>query len=138
MCLAVEKDSKPIKSDKDIVCYKICIQNSNAIYSPFYSYKYEIGKEYNNIVIDKEPKCRFRFYYISSGFHSFAYLDDCIAYLKHFSYWVDLEPNFKYVILKCIIPNGSLFYTGTFSVKDADCKSYASKQLKILEYVRIS
>lgn len=122
-----------INPKKDITCYKICREMESLTgkcyyVSPFMGYVYELGKlatnkgKYVNVYDDNDG----RFLITSNAFHSFKTLKGAQGMMKEM-----LSKNFRYKIVKCIIPKESNFvYEGIFNVyKGKKYTSYASQQL---------
>ena len=112
---------KPKVAKEDIVCYKWCekwnTSNGEIILTPYREVKVEIGETYKSNLIKVngiQPV-------VNIGIHSFARKR---AAKKDYINYGDGD-----IIIKCIIPAGSTYYTGMFLGK----KSYASDTLKYVE-----
>ena len=126
MCLTIKENQKPKVAAKDITVFKI-IQDGYFgkkglltffMYSPIKigeTYHSEIEKNFNQIEI---------------ALHSFKRLKDLKAYLMK-DYPNRIFIGKKVHIAKCLIPKGSIYYTGDF---DNLGKSYASD---CVTYVKI-
>lgn len=144
MCLEVSKSSKPRVTNRDITCYKLCILDTkyNIIYSPYQNKRYIIGRTYKARVIDTKPTFLKdyvwrRIYSITHGFHTFSTLHGCIEYKNHMSYNYPCPSDTDvYIMIKCIIPKGSLIYRGKYEYSGGKfLKCYASNKLKIEEKI---
>lgn len=130
MCLF---DPKQIKLNEDITVYKVLIQDSEKLTSPYYPYDWELNKEYK---INDKPVIRdYALYKTISGntFHTFKNFDDArnerIEILPAFEVY---PPNLKIVIAECIIPKSSEYvYEGTFG----NAQAYASSSLIIKKII---
>ena len=124
MCLRIEtkdKDLKPSIATKDMVVYKHLWVSSTEQYLTSYQQcevdfnvliTSNIGT-YWSVLVDKLS--------IDVGIHSFACKGDCIAdAMEEIESGRDIN-----IIARCIIPEGSKYYIGTFG----DRKSYASSQI---------
>ena len=144
MCLHTTK-MLPRIAMKDIETYKVVAKLNGEVYSPYREkYKWEL----NQVIKDKEhPKIiKVKFYRdgtrlekperkISRGFfHTYPDLLDAKKLFSHLS----LQEMFEYsgyTIVKCVIPKGTLYYTG---VDDNNFKCYASRKLKMTDMEVIS
>lgn len=128
MCLI---KAKPVKTEKDITCYKVCYRTYGGTYvSPFMWYNYIPGQLYqvntNNPqlgIVDKDG-----LYIEGNAFHTFKTLQGARQYLKN------KYTDYEYVIMKCIIPKESEYiYEGIFKIyfwnKFRKFVSYASQQI---------
>lgn len=133
MCLYTN-ESKAVKTDTDIVCYKTVFldEKTMAIMSAIKYFAYNMGETYNeknwrDYPEDFHVTChaflKFK-YEVYIGFHSFKrYWDACGAKRGSCAY-----------ILKCVIPKGSMVFTGkTYTGED----SYCSNNITILAYRKI-
>lgn len=131
MCLITDWD-KPRIAEEDIICYKFYLKyNYGVLFSPYQGSRApEIG-----VITDTElgepykPEETFNqdfygFNRVDKGFHSFKTLEG----VKHEAN--RLEEYYNLVIVKCIIPKGSLYYSGTFKKY---YKSYCSNSIKLVE-----
>ena len=130
MCLILPKYKKnsPLfeVAKEDITCYKLLMGvPPNSLYTAYRGFpvegEYLKAKDLPNI--KRSGKC----YYLEEGvIHSFASL--AAAHL------IILLSNFDFtdtVIYECVIPKGTLYCEGIFN----DCKSYGSKQIKLIKCV---
>ena len=128
MCLNLEETGhiEAKYSTQDIECFKIYIKTADGFYkSP---YKRDFMPAFN-IIIEEDnfsPTCKDEVYF---GYHSFAHLSDTLLLYRM---WVQTlwEP----IIVKCIIPAYTLYFEGTFSIKN---DSYCSKSILLKEIVDI-
>ena len=133
MCLYTN-ESKAVEIDKDIVCYKTVFldEKTMAIMSAIKYFAYNMGETYNeknwwglaeDLQVSSHEFLKLK-YEVNIGFHSFKKYWDAYG-AKHGSC--------EY-ILKCVIPKGSMVFTGkTYTGED----SYCSNSIKILAYRKI-
>ena len=109
---------------KNIIVYKILIKESNNLffYTPITGDKIVIGKTYKGIF-------RFSKYYPKSLIKSL--FSKCIAsgYIHSFKDKEYHSSNYNSILVKCIIPKGTLYFIG----KDDDI---ASRKLKYVEIIK--
>lgn len=132
MCLHTN-ESKAIKTETDIICYKTVFldEKTMAIMSAIKYFTYNMGETYNekNWTDCAENKAMAFYesnykYEVHKGFHSFKKYWDAYG-AKHGS---------CAYILKCVIPKGSMVFTGkTYTGEE----SYCSNSITILAYRRI-
>ena len=122
MCL--RKISVKKRANKDIECYKIVRLGYydgtfNSLFFP--QQKWEIGVEYNA----PRKSRNYPLNEINSGyFHSYANKRAAMSFDNPFK---------NCVLVKCIIPKGSTYYSG----KNLDLAScFASKKLKVVEIIK--
>lgn len=142
MCLYTN-ESKAVKTDTDIVCYKTVFldEKTMAIMSSVKYFTYNMGETHNEKNWTDCPKERSKdcLRYLPAAYHEF---------LKKFKYEVHIGfHSFKRYwdahgakhgscayILKCVIPKGSMVFTGkTYTGDD----SYCSSSITILAYRKI-
>ena len=139
MCLIV-KNKKKLIAKRDITCYKIfnalCGMPLHSMYMFTQFYPNVLYTDYHRISPVK--KCfNQENYRITEGvFHSFK---TKAAAKAHLSYFTDSTNSIasNYVIYKCRIPKGSIYYEGktdSFNRKKY-YKSYGSKQIELLNAV---
>lgn len=134
MCLEVKKP-EIIVAKEDIVCYKVMIEfpgDKGAWQSPFLHmvYKegrtYELGKKLN---FTRE----YRYYTVEEGFHSFANLSDALLFLNVYEVrypWRFMGiGRYAYVIVKCIIPEGTTYAEGLFDDCNNKFHSFCSEKI---------
>ncbi len=132
MCLVLNKNSKELIAETDIVCYKAAYRSFKVGWdyftTPFqrdyvvklcntYNSNIDFGTEYgkrlkNHKRVSKQT--------IERGLHSYKTRYACIKYN---------EGNDKISLIKCIIPKGSTYWVGKFQNYDG----YASTAIKYLE-----
>lgn len=98
----------------DIKCYKFLDNNRGELTTPYMDSPVEIGEEY------KSELYKNGFNGVEIGLHSFATYEDARKKGGYCGY---------HTIVECVIPRGSRYYSGTFSVY----KSYASNKLKYIK-----
>lgn len=118
MCLEIFKPkypdeiSEPKIAKKNITCYKLfrqvgMLSNPPYLESPYQNSVYEIGKKKTSKLICYMVSCGQA---VSIGLHSFNNYQSAI---DNTSGWVMS----KIIIVKCIIPKGAKYYTGTFDFR---------------------
>jgi hypothetical protein len=133
MCLYTN-ESKAVKTDRDIVCYKTVFldEKTMAIMSAVKYFTYNMSETYHeknwleraeNLPVSCHEFLKFK-HEVHIGFHSFKKYWDAYG-AKHGSCTY---------ILKCVIPKGSMVFTGkTYTGED----SYCSNNITILAYRKI-
>lgn len=154
MCLYLTKRD-PIVAQEDIVCYKVLIVKKVSVvgldfrydfrrppfhteplkyrfFAPFTNYEYHLGRILladENVTIQSNDCMTFFPYSISGGvFHTFKKLDDAKEVVKHGE---------SFVIVKCIIPKGSIYYQGYFMLDKGRCESYGSQVLRVTNEIML-
>jgi len=138
MCLKLkEGNTRLIVADKDIVCYKILLQYPDGTYhSPYQRTQYEL----NNLMCDSVNVWKYRsdktWNVGAGGFHTFAKFDEVKKVFDE-TFNDGLYPGFNPVIVKCFIPKGTKYYSGSFNFLFCGEKyeSYASKKLMVIDEV---
>lgn len=131
MCLIVTSD-KPQIATRDIVCYKVCIEDfryNTSVITPYRKVSLNIGVEYEDVNdIDIAMAISLVSYVVGRGvYHSFAHLKDARNDLRE---WLP-DAIHSFCIVKCIIPKGSEYYIGMYH--ENNCPSYGSKKIKLIE-----
>lgn len=123
MCLTVNRYFSKRYAFRDIIVYK-CLYKSGIDYYTYYrNAKVEIPSQVFS-KIEKYPSCVTFFKIdIERALHSFAKEKAC----RQTAAYRDKNV----VIVKCIIPKGSIYYVGEF----AHYKSYASDKLNYVEII---
>ena len=143
MCLTTNLKSRSI-AEEDIVVFKVLLKKGKIFKryrAPCYDFTYRKKRQYKT-----EFKIRESFAFgdgtinIENGFHSFDGISDAVAFG---SLEVQSQiPHSKIAICKFIIPKGSIYYTGDYTVyspknqKILNCISYASNAIKFIEEVK--
>ncbi len=138
MCL--EKKSRiPRIATKDIIVYKILIPKYHELFTPYYNDNIEIGKTYKgtfsrySIWIKHKPRAFtnniicFLISLFFSKIISSGYIHSYNNYNIIFNTNNWFYGNY-YLIVKCIIPKGTLYFIG----KDGDIASRKLKYVKII------
>jgi len=132
MCLLTFR-IKPKKAKEEIVCYKIYrleYIKSKTLYSAYFDYPTRVGELlYNDEIKEVFPHGMFVHCVGAGYFHSFKHLRSAIRKRYEFS----KHHTGHYVVVKCTIPQGSLYYAGSYEFR----VSYASEQLRIEEILDI-
>jgi len=118
MCLDVGYESKAKVAEEDIKCYKVIIKKygNTGWMTPFMCIPIKEGEVCKSeIVVDR--------FEIAVALHSFTNLTAAKRELKWFK---DRRQNNDPIVIKCIIPKGSVYYMGKYEYKN-DC--YASDTL---------
>lgn len=126
MCLDLNKNSKRVKAEKDVVVYKILKlkrnQNNEKVYFTPYQYRnIVIGETYQSRLC-RNQYCRRT---IDYGLHSFMRKVDAENLVNRYR-----RGYRDCVIVRCIIPCGGLYYQGEFGY-------YKSIASNILTYEKI-
>lgn len=123
MCFLVDpKHSHKQIAKRDIVCYKVL---SESYTSPYYSQKYEINKIYKHY-IGRAFNTGFEDAVIEEGFHSCSTKKYAISFRRR----LIINPQCKFIIVRCIIPQGSEYYY------NSEEKEYVSNQIIIKEQIK--
>lgn len=128
MCLyADEEKARPAESD--MVCYKVMrhvyCNDRYALRSQYYDFNYNVGKSYLCYDFSKEAGrsiMRYDNYTVEHGFHSYMKLDMVLFHAE------DSFNSCALVIVKCIIPKGTLMFSAT------DDGEYCSERIKVIGY----
>ena len=142
MCLFTQH-IKPRVADKDIVCYKLVRHNlqhpQNAapcaeFKSEIWDFVYELGKTYTEESFQEDLR---RINYVNNGFHTFNTLKDLDRMRNTYPvYFTDAKPGYEFVIVKCVIPAGALYWTGADSETEG-IRERCSNQIRIETWRRI-
>lgn len=133
MCLLLKGKEEPMIAPADIECYKIVDLYEDGTYHSHRQTKFvwELGKTLKSELImeEEEPFLPHVFLpHVSKGFHSYKNLKDALSILR------GTAVKFKELALvKCIIPQGSRYYTGRVNNIYFGRGGYASDALKIVE-----
>ncbi len=117
MCLRVDK-TKPEVADSEIVCYKVLVENNGNCRSPFYEFEYEIGKKYSDKREQVLEPCDDSPFWdcVYYGFHSYESYGDVNRLMEllysNGEFIAELKNGGRFVVVKCIIPNGARYYRG--------------------------
>lgn len=128
MCMyTIQKQA--VVTTKDLVCYKVVyhFEEPFALASEVYNFQYELGREYTAERFDVTPKSTVLGYdtdfnlmsSVNHGFHSYMKYRDAVCF----------RYNDRRVVMKCIIPKGSLVFLGT---NGTDC--YCSNKIRVIGY----
>lgn len=124
MCLETNQ-TIPNVATKDIIVYKMLEKDdSSCKFRSFHKLvPIKLGETYySNFTFDSERN-------VLMGLHSYAKKKETIRDIKASL----VSSGYIGLIVKCVIPKGSLYYTGTFS----GCKCYASDSITYtLELIR--
>lgn len=172
MCLYIKESDSAVKSDEDIVVYKVVttartlaarwnsmnrLRTEGGYYSPFWGHVYTVGELYTaRIGVERinydvstlkrwnldsfyqigEEECRFTVPVIEQGLHSFANYSDAQKFINNRG-----NRSYTYVILKCVIPAGSVAFLGKWTYNDdvstyCTIDSYASENLRVIEEMK--
>ena len=110
MCMYIKnQDIKPLIAEEDITCYKVMIREDNGqLISMVKDFPYELNKTYHSEIGLRNFTTLLKGYIISTveeGFHSYKDIKnatlDYVCYLSGGT-----------VMVKCIIPKGSIYYKG--------------------------
>ena len=124
-------------AERDITCYKVFYQKRGykAIVTPFRQFRMYLKRLYTT----KDCDCPYavgKQYIVEGGcFHSFKSRQGANGFIKSQKKY-DGTKGFYLVAVKCIIPKGSAYYTGTFYGSQGDYKAYASTRIQPIEIVK--
>lgn len=128
MCLFPTTD-KPKVAENDIVCYKVVQVPSNGHKMHplwhFHSRIYELGKVYNEKRFDIKKSKLLGLSAVTFGFHS--YIRE--SHARYNMLRLENCTTNKIIILKCVIPKGSLYYEGS-SGETTSIEEYCSNKIK--------
>ena len=119
MCLRTEQ-SKPQIATKDIICYKIIHKDMTSLFHK--EFKWEFGKVYETEMTTTHT-CFLMQTMVEQGFHSYSTLK-----ATREGYYSSSEPC---IAVKCTIPFGSEYYTGSHGVRDG----YTSDKIILNEII---
>ena len=131
MCLYTKQTESKI-AEEDITCYKFYIRCDKMLISPYQGFiAPKIGIVANTELEKPYKPGEFKLFYrdfygfkrVDNGFHSFKVLEEVKSVVN------EQKNRFDLVIFKCIIPKGSLYYSGKF----LDYESYCSNSIKLVE-----
>ena len=126
MCLSSIKG--PFKAKKDFVVYKHIINDGRGYFTSFRRAKIEIGKTYESeLTVDFRVDWSLensKYSVVETGLHSYVNFEDANEQAVHF----------KEVLVKCIVPKGSIYYTGKFASRPSiasDTLTYVKELKKV-------
>ena len=119
MCLRTEQRTPQIAT-KDIICYKIIHKDMTSLFHK--EFKWEFGKVYHTEMTTTHS-CFFMNIMVEQGFHSYSTLK-----ATREGYYSSSEPC---IAVKCTIPQGSEYYTGSHGVRDG----YTSDKIILNEII---
>lgn len=123
MCMV--RTSECLVAEENIVCYKLCTKDIFSYLSWFQQYPYFLGK----ILYSEEFKTLYtRKTLYRGGFHSYVNLHRLLEEIES----CHTLPCPAYV-LKCIIPKGTLYYTGF--MEDGMSANYFSQYILPIEEI---
>ena len=141
MCLFV--DSKKVRvAKKNMVCYKVMVEYSGdngRWMSPYQgmTYKeghaYELGEQLQ--LLDGSKIIKRYSYMVEKRFHSFTNVSDALYFLNEFgARYPRPNPNRApdaslYVIVKCVIPEGTEYVEGLFTDRYNTFPSFCSEKI---------
>ena len=142
MCLDITKDPQLKVATEDIICYKVVRQSENMLITPYQLMPVEIGKTYISKLIEYD-RALGSGKGIDVGLHSFATIKSARIEINDWSLYISVRANGKLfqrssdmIIIECVIPKGSSYYTGTFSIEKSEHESYASDTLKYIKIIK--
>jgi hypothetical protein len=131
MCLNLKDNFEKKVAEKDIVCYKHLqygyYPDDQILITPYRKALVKLGNTYkSNIDITTYNE-------VTEALHSFKYKKDCLedAYCEIKSRCRNSN-KLDYVVVRCIIPQGSVYYEGDF----CQYKCYASDTLTYVKIVK--
>ena len=117
------QDIKPLIAEEDITCYKVMIRDDNGqLTSMIKNFPYELNKSYHSEIGLHKFKTPSKGYVINTaekGFHSYKDIKNATSDYVY----CDIEQG--KVMVKCIIPKGSIYYKGygTITKYFAECST---------------
>lgn len=129
MCLEIKKGQKPRKAEKDIVVWKIVDEGDGydpyqtKWVSPYFEANIYVGEEMRSEIDTNLNNDRL----IEEAFHSYKRKKDAL-------FWTEYWPMCR--LARCIIPEGSLYYSGIAQVSKSSYENfpgYASDKIKYLK-----
>ncbi len=146
MCIYLtEKNSTPKTARKDIVCYKILENNTwngqNCWHTPFRGCAINLGETYKaNGYLEvryfeyfETPWSCYETWVGEGAIHTFKTLDGAKKMFSNHRLRHLYGINQSCVIVKCIIPKGTKYFSGVF--EDTRIPSYASTELTYTEEI---
>lgn len=121
MCLRT-KQRKPQIATEDIICYKIIHKDMTSLFHK--EFKWELGKVYHTEMTTTLSSF-FMNIMVEQGFHSYSTLK-----ATREGYYSSSEPC---IAVKCIIPKGSEYYTGSHGIRDG----YTSERIILNEIISL-
>lgn len=121
MCLRT-KQTKPQIATEDIICYKIIHKDMTSLFHK--EFKWELGKVYHTEMTTTLSSF-FMNIMVEQGFHSYSTLK-----ATREGYYSSSEPC---IAVKCIIPKGSEYYTGSHGIRDG----YTSERIILNEIISL-
>lgn len=158
MCMIQTRMSHfiPRWSFNDKVVYKVFRRNSfwikkgeddNAIFSAHRDFEYSLNKVYETKIKRSENLGSSQEYdnFISTGFHSFVYLQDAIDEKKQLDIkdiyrWLRDSTSREFDVYKCIIPARSKYYKGVWEYRYpiSHIPNIVSERLIVVEKVELN
>lgn len=144
MCLKLkEGNTRLIVADKDIVCYKVLLMFPDGTYVSMYQRaSYELNKlMVDNVKLDKHKSNSYNGFtqVVGAGcFHTFKNLEDAKKIMNETkNEGVYYTNKFTPIVVRCIIPKGARYYSGSFNFLfcTEEYESYASKKLMVTDEV---
>ena len=130
MCLRTMQ-KEPNIAENDITCYKVL---TKGLISPCYSQQYVLGEKIQSVLDYSQGV-------ITKGLHTFACLEQASYEARNTCWRNQRNPDLSNrapIVVKCIIPQGSLYYSGSpyySHYSNPSALEYASEQLTPLELV---
>lgn len=131
MCLVIEVGSEIQQALEDVICYKNLQRVGDKLFTPYRMFPVNIeskilvskGKIKKELSLDSSRE------YIGQGvIHTFAHLKDAFGD----ALWA-LHCGCKYEVYECVIPKGTLYYTGLTS----GIPSYGSTCIKFIKKIDV-
>jgi len=128
------KQILPVRAKKDIVCYKVLEKEKDFGYrTPYYKMVCHIGTTVQALPLTTKlpiKSLRGNNNVICEGFiHAFMFLEEAV-FLKCN---LRMEQGGDFVVVKCIIPKGTLYYKGLNNGRNL--QEICAKTMKLLEVV---
>lgn len=146
MCLIIESNQRVKIAKKDIICYKVVLEESSEILvSPYQQRMVHIGeKMFSGMSFRTTIQKRKLVKMVEQGFHSFVHLKDAKVEREDFIF----AGGYDVHIYKCVIPEGAKYYKGIFlslptfhrasspEIIAIEAESYASTQIIYKERIK--
>lgn len=152
MCLLLkENDSKVKIAKENIICYKWLVKKTDECMESPYQYKrYTLNskmkdyKKSDRTKLTTKERCALNVMYSheinQGGFHTFKNYADAKMLIDTYHTLFQIENNASDVIVKCVIPKGTRYWTGVTPAlvdyfENQLFESYASKELIITDVI---
>jgi hypothetical protein len=126
MCLYIDNIGAPKVAKRSIRVYKVIGKGKDVLFTPYFSRRINLGRVYGSWLDAPNTDGIVR-----KGIHSFRYLHDATELATNIT---NSTPCCCMIVVKCYIPKGSNYYSGTFEICTVDHSDkyscYASDKIK--------